>query len=443
LVETFFSALLHPLSDAGDLDQQLDAERQSSLKRLLRIVAWCWIAYVAILYLLDSVLVARTPQLQLLPPLYYLLHAADALVVLGMALSPWVQRRLARAFLPLVIICLSALPLVIAALLTPFSIGPISGSRGFVILRFAPVVLIGVVLLAWHYPWRYVVRANVALLLLLVVPTLGHPQLGTTTLVLAVLQMVSFLIISYCVSSLLKRLRQQRAALRAANHQLRQYAATLEQLTISRERNRVARELHDTLAHTLSSLSVQLETVKAYWEIDPVAAQALLDSALSATRSGLHETRRALDNLRARPLDDVGLQIALCDMIEAVAELANVQLELGLPAQLPVLEAATEQTIYRIAQEALANITHHAGARHLNVVITCTEAQLILRIQDDGRGFDPQESRRPGHFGLSGMIERAALIGGRLNITSAPGAGTLIELTLTLEEEEPDATADL
>jgi signal transduction histidine kinase len=186
---------------------------------------------------------------------------------------------------------------------------------------------------------------------------------------------------------------------------------------------------------------VQLETVKAYWEIDPVAAQALLDSALSATRSGLHETRRALDNLRARPLDDVGLQIALCDMIEAVTVLANVQLELRLPDQLPVLDAATEQTIYRIAQEALANITHHAGAKHLSVVITCSDTQLAIRILDDGRGFDMQDRCRPGHHGLAGMAERAALIGGRLAITSAPGAGTLVELTLTLDEEEPDATA--
>jgi signal transduction histidine kinase len=398
---------------------------------------------VAFLYLLDSVLVARTPQLQLLPAIYYLLHAADALFVLGMASSSRAQRRLGRAFLPLVIVCLSLLPLLIVALVTPFSIGPISGTRGFLMLRFSPVMFIGVVLIAWHYPWRYVVRSNVALLLILVVPTIAHPLLATTTLVLAVLQMVAFLIMSYCICSLLERMRRQRAALRAANHQLRQYAATLEQLAISRERNRVARELHDTLAHTLSSLSVQLETVKAYWQVDPVAAQTLLDNALSATRSGLQETRRALDALRARPLDDVGLQIALCDMIEAVAELANVQLDLRLPDQLPVLDAATEQTIYRIAQEALANMTHHAEAQHLSMVITWTETQLVLRIQDDGRGFDLQQSRRAGHFGLAGMAERAALIGGRLAITSAPGAGTLVELTLALDEEEEYASADL
>src|SRR3954471_15956642 len=117
---------------------------------------------------------------------------------------------------------------------------------------------------------------------------------------------------------------------------------------------RVATELHETLAHTLSSLSVQLETVKAYWAIDPALAQELLESALSATRSGLHETRRALDALRARPLDDVGLRLALGEMIAAVAELANLQLDLTLPDPLPLLDAGVEQAIYRIAQEALA-----------------------------------------------------------------------------------------
>jgi signal transduction histidine kinase len=88
-------------------------------------------------------------------------------------------------------------------------------------------------------------------------------------------------------------------------------------------------------------------------------------------------------------------------------------------------------------------MTHHAEAQQLSVVITSTETQLVMCIQDDGRGFDLQERGRTGHFGLAGMAERAALIGGRLAITSAPGAGTLIELTLALDEEEENARADL
>jgi signal transduction histidine kinase len=439
LVDTFFSALLDPSPDVGDYDptnaQQLDAERHASFARLLGIVAWCWIAYVLILYLLDYVLVARAPQLQLLPPLYYLLHASDALIVLVIATLQQPRRGLGRAFLPVVIICLSVVPLLITVLVAPLAAGPITGIPGFLILRFGPVELIGAVLLAWNYSWKSVVRCNLVLLVLIIAPAVLLPQIATATVVVAVLQTVGFLILSYCVHVLVERLRRQAAALRHANRQLRQYAGTLEHLTISRERNRVARELHDTLAHTLSSLSVQLETVKAYWPIEPQTAQALLESALVATRSGLQETRRALDALRARPLDDVGLRIALCDMVEAAAELANLELDLALPDDLPLLEATTEQAIYRIIQEAVANVCHHAEARHLRVIITCTRAQFVLRVQDDGRGFDYQNSRQPGHFGLAGMAERAALIGGQLEITSMPGTGTQVELKLAFDEK--------
>lgn len=447
MVDTFFSALLDSSPDAGDGNpanaQQLDAERHASFACFLGILAWCWIAYVAVLYLLDYLLVARTPQLQLLPPPYYLLHAGDALIVLAMAASRRAQRRLGRAFLPVVIVCLTVLPVLITLLVTPFSVGPILGIRGLVVLRFAPVALIGVVLLAWSYPWKVVARYNLGLLVLISAPSVFHPQMATTTIAMALLETGGFLILSYCVHVLAERLRRQAAALRHANRQLHQYASTLEHLTISRERNRVARELHDTLAHTLSSLSVQLETVKAYWQIDSQAAQALLDSALTTTRSGLHETRRALDALRARPLEDLGLRIALCDMAEAAAEPANLQLDLRLPDQPPLLDEATEHAIYRIAQEAVANVCHHAEARHLTLALSCTAAHLVLRIQDDGRGFDPQNSRRPGHFGMAGMAERAALIGSQLRIISAPGAGTLVELTVALDEGKLYACADL
>ncbi len=284
---------------------------------------WCWLAYVAILFLVDSALITRTPQLHLLPSLYYVLHAGVALLVLGLAASPWCSGRLGRAFLPFVIVCLSVLPLPITTLVAPFAIGPISGTRGFMFLRFAPVVLIGQVLLAWNYPWRYVLRCHLALPLLMIAPAVRDPQLALTTTVLALLQTVASLVISYCIGVLVERLRRQEAALRQANRQLQHYASTLEHLTISRERNRVARELHDTLAHTLSSLSVQLETVKAYWEID------LADGASAAReRAHGHAGRPAGDQAgarraarptarRCRPADRA------CDMLEATAELAQ------------------------------------------------------------------------------------------------------------------------
>ena len=100
-------------------------------------------------------------------------------------------------------------------------------------------------------------------------------------------------------------------SLREANANLTHYASTLEQLTVSRERNRLARELHDTLAHSLTAISVSLETAKAYFDIDQAKSRELLDKSLDATRLGVDETRRALKALRSSSLEDMGLGLAI------------------------------------------------------------------------------------------------------------------------------------
>jgi two-component system sensor histidine kinase UhpB len=193
----------------------------------------------------------------------------------------------------------------------------------------------------------------------------------------------------------------------------------------------MARELHDTLAHTLSGLSVQLETVKAYWDVDPTTAQRLLDKSLAATRDGLQETRRALKSLRASSLDDLGLLLAVRQLAESAAARANLHLDLVLPTTLPTLPAAVEQCLYRVAQEAIANVVHHANARTLTVHLTYSNTDCVLTVQDDGLGFDPHHTNQAGHFGLTGMRERAALAGGNLVIESRRDAGTKVQLRIT------------
>src|SRR5689334_14420819 len=108
---------------------------------------------------------------------------------------------------------------------------------------------------------------------------------------------------------LIQRQREQRAALADANRKLAQYAAATEQLAISQERNRLARELHDTLAHSISGAAVQLEAVQALWDVQPGEARQMLDQALEVTQNGLTEARRALHSLRASPLEDLGLAL--------------------------------------------------------------------------------------------------------------------------------------
>jgi len=242
------------------------------------------------------------------------------------------------------------------------------------------------------------------------------------------IQTVTFLVVGYFISRLIQQLRQQQAALQEAHARLVDYTATLEQLAVSRERNRMARELHDTLAHSLSALSVQLETLKAYWDVEPETARVLLDEALAATRTGLNETRRALKALRASPLDDLGLLLALRKLAEQAAERGHLTLHLHLPEHLPPLSPAVEQCLYRVAQEALENVVRHAQARNLHLSLSDDSSGLSLSIRDDEVGFDPQAVQGNGHFGLAGMRERAAVAGATLEIASKPGQGTSIQL---------------
>ncbi len=300
-----------------------------------------------------------------------------------------------------------------------------------------PQLLIVLILIVWQYGWRYVIVfsggiAVFSLGLHLYFFRPGGPSLLPPVFVL-VIQTITFLVVGYFIDVLVQQLRQQNESLEHANAQLLDHAATLEELTISRERNRMARELHDTLAHTLSALSVQLETVKAYWEVDPAVVQPMLDKALTATRSGLQETRRALKSLRASPLDDLGLALALRQLATETAQRANLQLDLSVPEHLPSLTPAVEQCIYRVTQEATANVIHHANARRLMVHLAFN-GEVSLRVSDDGCGFDPQEAESAGHFGLSGMRERAQLVGGDLSISSQPGEGTTIQLTIALNK---------
>jgi signal transduction histidine kinase len=290
------------------------------------------------------------------------------------------------------------------------------------------------VLTAWQYRWKHVVFFTLAMAGLNVglhgwfYRPGGAPFLPPLTAF--AIETVSFLLVGYFISTLMNRLRAQNVALEQANAQLVHYSSTLEHLTISRERNRLARDLHDTLAHTLSALSVQLETVKAYFDVDSGVTKELIEESLRATRSGLTETRRALKSLRASPLDDLGLLLALRRMSEESADRAKMKLHLSLPDQIEPLSPDVEQGIYRVAQEAVANVVHHANARNLTLHLAIRDGRISLIIGDDGLGFDVEQGRAAGRFGLTGMHERAQLAGGELTIESRPGQGTTMKLMI-------------
>lgn len=359
------------------------------------------------------------------------------LVLLMMLVLPQAPRRMGKWFVPLTL-TLSTVPVLIGyywwpsanPLQTPFSI-------------FFFVIL---VLIAWQYAFRFVLTYVLGLTLYQVwlAPPLESVPLSAD-LGWLILQAAMMLLVGYIIVQLASIQREQRVALEQAyeqqaraNLRLKRYAIALEELTISRERNRLARELHDTLAHSLSAVTVQLEAVRSLRGVDPIAAQVMLDRADETARSGLTEARRALQDLRASPLQELGLSLALRDLAKSAAERSGAVLNLELPEQsLDSLTPAVEQGVYRIAQETLENVIRHSEAQSIEFRLQHTPEHLSLTITDDGRGIDNamlRAGRTGGQdgLGLRGMKERAALMGGKLEIAEQEGQGTRVHLQVPL-----------
>jgi signal transduction histidine kinase len=305
------------------------------------------------------------------------------------------------------------------------------------VLRQLPVLLLSLILVAWHYDIPVMIVYSIAINLFDLMLTVSVSRLvierATVLYFIIIVRTVSFIVAGIFISQLIQTLRRQQASLKLANKQLAHYSTTVESLTTSRERNRIARELHDTLAHTLTGLSVSLETAKAYFDVNQSKSKELIDRSLSATRSGIEETRRALKSLRASPLEDLGLSLAIRQLAESAAGRSHLNLSLKIPETIPVLSPEIEQCVFRTAQEAIENVCNHANARNLLVSLEYRNKEVRLQIGDDGAGFNPDSPVEPGHFGLTGMKERAQAIGGHLDLVSAGGKGTTI--TLKLQEE--------
>ncbi len=362
-------------------------------------------------------------------------------LLLAFLLVPWFQRRLGRAFLPIALGVATVGPILENYFLYDSQLSEdirqvrvIAGQWQLSILLLVPIIL-----MSWQYRFRIVAACTVllslldgALTFLVIGSGLGRPSAGLSV---AVFRLLIFLLIGLIVSRLAAGERERNTRLAEANRRLEAAANTLEQLTISRERNRLARELHDTLAHSLSAVAVQLEAVEALWEADPTQAHAMLDHSLLLTRSGLNEARRAIQALRTAPLEDLGLNLAIRNLASSEAERGGFQLDLRLPDEMPRLAPDLEHSVYRIAEEALRNVTRHAGARHVQVSLDAGARELSLVIQDDGCGFAGQADPELNHYGIKGMQERAEMIGALLHIDSQPGSGTRMSLQMELNHD--------
>jgi signal transduction histidine kinase len=234
----------------------------------------------------------------------------------------------------------------------------------------------------------------------------------------------------FCVAAIVVLLYRLR--LRRLHHQFQAVLA---------ERNRVAREIHDTLAQSFVGVSVQLELTAqllAHSQVDAAGQQ--IDRTREYVRDGLAEARRSIWDLRAATAQHT-LPTRLTRLAEQ-SSTASVPIKLNIGGTYRPVAAKLEDEILRIAQETLSNVSRHAQASRVSIDLRYHSNRLTLTIADDGRGFDAADRSPParGHFGVQGMRERAMQIHAQLTIESAPGQGTTVKLEAPIPAQKGTAT---
>ncbi len=207
-----------------------------------------------------------------------------------------------------------------------------------------------------------------------------------------------------------------------------------QQVAALEERNRLARDLHDSVTQTLFSITLTAESTKAMLTRRPEKVEAQVDRLQNLARGALAEMRSLIFQLRPAALQEQGLVAALEKHVAALRTKEHFEISLNIEGDRRLSEEH-EQTLYRIFQEAFNNITKYASANHVWVDLIITDQEASLVIRDDGQGFDAQSvltQRNRSSLGLTSMQERTELAGGTLNIESTPGNGTLISVNLPL-----------
>lgn len=222
-----------------------------------------------------------------------------------------------------------------------------------------------------------------------------------------------------------------------------QLQGQVEAAAIQEERNRLARDLHDSIKQQIFSISVSAATVQARWENDPPGAQAALADVRTSAHEAMVEMKALLQQLKPAPLEQVGLVQALRDQCEALQYRSGaiVTTEIGELPPDDRLPPGAQETIFRIAQEALTNIARHARAEHVKLSLRqeADAKNVVLEIADDGQGFDT--SAAPTGMGLGNIRQRTYTFEGQVEINSRPGKGTLVRISLPFDRQleiQPD-----
>ncbi len=214
--------------------------------------------------------------------------------------------------------------------------------------------------------------------------------------------------------------------LEAVNHRLREYAMQVEELAITKERNRLAREIHDGLGHYLTTIHMQIQAARAVMQRDPKKASDALGAAQSQSQEALLDVRRSVAALRDLPGNSLSLQEEIARMLRG-CENSGVHSDLKIIGDPRMFSPQAMLTVYRAAQEAINNTVKHAHAYRVLVTLDYTKPdQLNLVIEDDGVGAENIE----GGFGLMGIRERVHFLNGQVSIKTGPGSGFRLEVCI-------------
>jgi signal transduction histidine kinase len=224
------------------------------------------------------------------------------------------------------------------------------------------------------------------------------------------------------------------AELREAHRQLQDYALRAEEMAVVEERNRLAREMHDTLGHRLTVAAVQLEGAQRLCTQDHERAASMIGTVREQVGEALGELRSTVATLRTPVEADLQLRSALRRLVTDFEGATGLTVHRLLPDELPTLSDSRRLALYRAAQEALTNIQRHAGAGQVWLVLTVSDDAITLLVSDDGQGMSVRADSTG--FGLRGLRERVTQLGGELHVEPRPGGGTQLSVRLPLPPEQ-------
>ncbi len=260
-------------------------------------------------------------------------------------------------------------------------------------------------------------------------PTVGEQRIWMHQVAEFLMFGLSLFLVLQLVTTLIAERRTQEK-LTQAHNQLRQYSLQIEELAAVQERNRIAREIHDSLGHALTSLNVQIQTVLKLWTHNPDEARTFLEQAQQLGTLAMREVRQSVSTLRADEQNELSLQESIAILLQEFRQNTGIVIDssIHLTTSLPL---EITHPLYRLIQEALTNICKHAHATVVQLDLKTELDKVYLEITDNGRGFSYDEIT--SGYGLQGMSERIAAMNGDFHLDATPGHGCKIAIVLPLQ----------